>query len=524
MTSPVTLFNQLAVTFYGIGTTVRLLPSNYTTLVQVQQLASSNFKFIRIETAVTDPGFSFQGLGDTQNDSFWAAESIPFSTIISYLASINVKIILTVLPPTSWLQNGELTGTLSLTSFATMIVSAYKFFDDIQPGIIHSISLFNEPDVSPIIFANNLISLGTLVRNTLLTRGYVNVKLIGPSLSQVSPKTVGVISQSNVFKQELITSPNTFDYWDIHSIENSADSIYYNAQDYSSRTYLQDRLRADRVNFESVNLSLKKIVSKLVTRATYFPGVVGDNGINSSNLVEYGIRIAENIVAALENRFGIILIGQVVEDSINGDYDSLLVPITDVYKPYYELLQLFSNNLPVQGSVYQDEPLDKINDTTIKSVVIATNSMSFCSVLCRPESDVFSGKLTLTINNPIWTPAYEFTNLSFNVYPSTTDISSTIVSFSQIYEGSATFRLVDIPYNCVLFLTGDLQVIPPPAPPVTPAPSTSYNETIIQVPMLYGVPVGIPVSGTIYYDTQQNVTKVYDSISGWIVITPLTPP
>jgi hypothetical protein len=523
MTSPVTLFNQLAVVFNGIGTTVRLLPSNYTTLVQVQELSASNFKFICFLTSVTDPGFAFQGMNDAQNDALWEAESIPFSDVINYLATINVKIILKIVPPTSWLQSGELTGTLALTSFATMITSAYKFFDDFQPGIIHSISLFNEPDIAPLIYVNNLISLGTLVRNNLLSRGYVGVKLIGPTLSQVSPQTQGLVSQSNIYRLGLITSPNTFDLWDIQAIEHSGDSSIYNAKDYESRLYLQKRLRADRVDFESVNLSLQKISTKLTTRATFFPGVVGDNGINSSNIVEYGIRIAENMIATLENRFGIILIGQVIEDLVNLDYDSLFITAPLGPKPFYELLQLFSNNLPIPGSVYQDEPLDKINDTTIKSVVIASNSMSFAVVLARPESDIFSGKLTLIINNPLWTPAYEFTNLVFSVYPSTTNITSTAVSFSQLYEGSATFRLIDVPYNCILFLTGDLQIIPPPAPLVTPPPGTLLSETIIQVPMYFGVPVAVPTEGTLYYNTDTNLTKVYDSGFGWITITSLSP-
>jgi hypothetical protein len=269
---------------------------------------------------------------------------------------------------------------------------------------------------------------------------------------------------------------------------------------------------------------LEKIVSKLTTRVTFFPGIVGDNGTNSSNLMAYGLRIADNIIAALQNRFGIILIGQLTEDSINLDHDSLIVPVTDVYKPYYSLLQLFANNLPVQGSVYEQEPLDKINDTTIKSVVIASNSMSFCIVLSRPTSDIFNGKLTLTINNPIWTPAYQFANLTFSVYPPTTNITNTLVSFSQLYEGSATLRLTNLPYNCVLFLRGDLQVIPPPPPLIPPVPGASLSETIIQVRMYYGVPPTIPLSGTIYYDTENNTTKVYDTVSGWIQIRQLPPP
>lgn len=521
MSSPITIFNQLSTTYKGIGTCLRLLPGDSDTLAQVQQLVDSNFKFVRIVTGITDPGFAFQGLGNFATDALWQAESIPFQLIIDYLANLNIKIILCIEPPVSWLTMGSLTGSLALSSFATLVVAAYKFFNDLQNDIIHSISLFNEPDVYPFIFPNDLISLSTLVKNTALSRNFTNIKLVGPSLSQVSPKTYGITSQSNLFRLALLGATNTFHYWDIHAAENSADSTFYNSQDYNSRIYMKDRLLFDKNEFESVNFPLEKIVSKLITKTTSFPGIIGDSGTDASNTIEYGIRIAENFTAALENRFGIVLFAQLTEQGadLNSILDSDLLQ-----RPFYSLLKQISSTLPVLGSVYQAQPLDKINDTTIKTLVIKTNSMSFSTMLCRPLSDIYSGKLTLTINNPIWTPAYQFANVTFSAYPSTTDLSETQVSFSKLYEGSATFRLINIPYNCIVFFSANLEIIPPPSPQPPPTPTPYLLETIIQVPMFYGTPLNIPIAGTIYYDTQENVTKVYDSSSGWIQITPLLIP
>jgi hypothetical protein len=519
MTSPITIFNQLAVSFNGVGTSIRLLPSNYDSLLQVQNLSTSTFNYVRIRTGVTDPGFAFQGLSDAATDALWAAESTPFQAIIDYLASINIKIILTIEPPSSWLTTGSLTGSLALSSFATLVVSGYKFFNDFQANIVHSVSLFDEPDVSPIIYPIDLISLSTLTKNVAISRSILDLKLIGHSLSQVSPETNGVTNQSNVFRLAMIGSPNTFDYWDIHGVENSADSVIYNGQDFEARSYMQERFRSDRVEFESINFPLEKIVSRMITRATFFPNTVGDQGTNSSNLVDYALRLAENFVAALKNRFGIVLFGQLTKE---GSDEDTILDVGNIYRPFYTLVQLLSTKLPTQGWVFEEEELDN-NDTTIKALVLATNSMSFGLVMCRPISDPFSGKLTITVNNPIWTPALEFTNFVFEVYPFTTDISTTEVSFSELYEGSATLRLINVPYNCVLFLTGDLTIIPPPTPPVI-VPTVYLQETIIQVPIYYGIPAATPVPGTIYYDTQANLTKVYDTVSGWITITPLPPP
>jgi hypothetical protein len=102
-----------------------------------------------------------------------------------------------------------------------------------------------------------------------------------------------------------------------------------------------------------------------------------------------------------------------------------------------------------------------------------------------------------------------------------------IYYLADLDDGTAFIKLTNVPYNCVVFLTGSLSLIPPPNPPPPPPNTPSYLvQTIVQVPMYYGIPPNppIPVAGTIYYNNSSNLLKVYDSVQGWISTTPLPPP
>lgn len=474
MYSPVTVFNQLAITYRGLGTTVKLGSPR----------VSSDFKFLKLKTGVTDP--VIQGQTNSQSDAYWVAESSFTNQNNDFLGK---NVILSVTVPPSWLITGYLTSDTSLMSYARLLVSAVLFFAS-GGLIIHSVELFETPDAGPArIHPNDLVKLATFVKTIAAARNTI-VKLIGPSLSQVDYTTN--------YRQVLINAPQTFNYWDIHATENDKDlaSLTNSIATIETRKYMLDRLRVEKIEFEFTNFTLEKIASDMFTKII--------DPIETS----YALRLADNIIGALANRFGTLIFSNT--HSTTGE------------RPFFNMLKSIAQKFPINGNIYEAEALN-VQDTTMKTCVISPNSMSFCVMMSRPTYDLFSGNLTLEISNPIWSSQYSLTNLVLSSFPETVDVSSCTISATPLTDYNSAsprpiIKLTGLPYNCVLFLTASV-ISTPPQPPLPP-PSVYLSETLVQVPMHYGTPTFFtPQSGNVYYDSQTNKTKVYDSTLGWINAT-----
>ncbi len=162
-------------------------------------------------------------------------------------------------------------------------------------------------------------------------------------------------------------------------------------------------------------------------------------------------------------------------------------------------------------------------DNTLKGMVLAPRGDQFAILLCRPETpDALSGNLRLIIRNPLWSDRYKITSLTLE---SLLDRDLSDVKYSsKVAQGQATMILSTVPYeSSVILITGQVRLNPPLDPPPPPPAADneesrqSLMETIIQVPVHYGIPTrsSLPTNGNFYFDTKDQRAKVYIA-SEWV--------
>ena len=472
-----TCFNPLGESFLGVGVSVSSTPSNSVTVSQLQPLSNSTFKFVKVITGIQDPGI-ISDTGPTFFDSLWSTWATDNTNVISFLSSLGIHIVLQVDCPVSWLVSGYLTGSNSLNLYASLLVSAFNCIQNLQPDIIHSVILFNEPDHS--CYPNDLVTLAFLVKSRS-----ISIKLVGPSNSSVPSITSTNTNVHNLYRLALSSFPDAFEFLDIHAVENPLDSnIIDNSNSIDARRYIQFGLQHDSVSLSSIQPIIPKICSNLYT-------------IASLQGLAFTLRIADNIIDALYNSFSIII---------------LPIPIDEFSSPVFSLLSKISSTLPTPGILFQSQSADE--SPILGSLVMSTDSMSFCFMFSiAGVGDPLDDKLSITVVNPIWNTGYYLNNLQFTSFPDSNTVP--FVVSSNIFEGSAIIVINNVPTNCVLFLSGNLQLVPPPV--VVVPPSSPLPDTLVQVTLSFGIPTGVtPEPGTIYFDSQLLSTRVFDSTLGWI--------
>lgn len=517
-TSPVTLFNSLSVSFNGIGTQCQVYNGNFDS--NLSEIIPPTFNIVKLLVAIADPGLSFILLNTY--DSLYTDEAVstPFAQTITDLNNLNVKIILNVQIPHSWLTTGSLSSAQAITSYARLVVSGFNYFVNVLHANLFSIEVFTNPDLSPPhISAPNLVSLVSQIQSIAVTRGFPVIPLSGPSVSQLSAQTVNITDANYVYTQ---AQPN-FTIWSIYGKENNADLAIINGNNFLARQYFMRQSDLDAVQFGFTKPYQEKVITNLATRATVYPQGTIPVGVNASETVGYGCRVAENIIGALSNSYTSLLLGKLNFSSLLPlDTDSLY-DSEDLHTQLYQIATLVSQKLIVNGQIFQGESLDP-NDETMKVCVISSDHFSFTVMLSRPSIDPYNGNLTFNIQDKIWSDALQFTSFTFTAYPSTVDVSLCSVTFSDIpCAGLGVVKVNNLPLNCIIFFSGTLAVTPAPAPP-SPIPPNYLSQTVIQIFINNNLPTGVFAPGTIFFNLSTNKTMVYDSVLGWIEITLYTGP
>jgi hypothetical protein len=367
------------------------------------------------------------------------------------------------------------------------------------------------------------------------------IKLLGPGLSQVISET---LSDSS-YIDTLYDYRNLLDLFSIHANENKStvtDITLLNVGDFNSRVLLRNGLTKVTYHMSAVNFTTPRIVTNFSTNATKFSVSGTDYGTGASDTIAFAKRVVENfciinnlgfssaIFNYLNNKIGSTLTGE--DPDTKTLYDS-----TDTLRPVGQLLKYLTEHIPVPSNSWFSEELNKEDDYTIKTMFLTSTGNQFFIILCRPDvPDLLNGNMKLYLENPLWSTAYTTSNVQLNSYPDPQSVSNpsgvplgnatTMCSFGQ---GRLTISMQHLPYNCILFLSGNVSLLPPvtpspspsPGPSPSPSPSPVVMETIIQVPVNYGNPTPTDyVEGTVFYDSQAHTLKTF--ISGtWHTATML---
>ena len=511
MSYPTSIFNNISSTFLGFGTSVRIINGNSDTSVS-SKIVSLGLKYVRINITIADPGIGFLGSSDSATDSLFIAESVsnPYSAIANDINALNIKIILNLTCPSSWLTSGSLQGTSNITSYSRLLVSCWKYFSSTLSCIIYGIEAFNNPELLSSISPLNYVFLCNTIHSIGTSRS-ISIKILGENLSQVSSNNV-ILNPQDSYTVSLFGNFNAIDSFSLDTIENSADLTIINGGDFAARSYLYSRLVSDISQWNSISFGRQKVSTRFATRATTFP----NSTIGTSNDTVYAIRVAENLCNLLKTGFNSVNYGQLTTDGL-GDTDTLY-NISNSTRPTFDLIQLFNSVIPINGQLFNSEELNP-NDETIKCLIMNDNHMSFSCMLCRPVTDSFSGRLALRICDPIWSQGYSFTNLQFTAFPVSVDTSGIIVA-NYMYEGAGRFELQNVPTGCIIFFNCSL-IIAPPVIPINPIPNYAL-ETIIQVPVKTNYTT-VSQPGSLYFNSTTLNTMVYDSVLGWIATSNLPP-
>ncbi|KAJ3038950.1 hypothetical protein HDV00_012780 [Rhizophlyctis rosea] len=208
-----------------------------------------------------------------------------------------------------------------------------------------------------------------------------------------------------------------------------------------------------------------------------------------------------------------------------------------------QLVQVLCSILPTRGVLWTPEEMNKEpnGDMTSKALITSTTVQDSVFILCRPPvPDQLAVSMKLCVNHPLLSNAYEVVSVQPTVFPRVTDAS--LMKFrTSIVEGKLNVFCTNVPYNCIVFLAvsvkqreapepgagcdcdsaGDRSevIVSPPDPNQPPSSHGTLLETLVQIPVHWGSPIGsgdqLPAEGTIYYDSKERQIKTFNHGS-WI--------
>lgn len=552
--STVTLFHSFSTVFNGLGVTLRLFDTDTTDSINLStKLSNFKFKFTKVLIKISDPGMSTMNFSNyTDMDVLFnnapystdSSESIP-STASRFFYDIRtagINIIPCFLVPVTWLalDNSNLvTGEPAITSVANFILSGVQWIRNFG-NIVTLVEIFHHPELENnthgYMSAQEFPLLARKIRTLSIARNMEpEVKLVGPGISQVISETEADSIYLDEFYED---NKNVLDFFSIHANENTStntDVTLLNQGNFDSRQLLKKGLTKETYHMYAINFITPRIVTNFTTNATKFIENGTNYGNGASDTIHFAKRVIDNFCIINNLGYSVAIYSNLNEKTDEEPDNKSLYDSDNVLRPVGELLKYITNNIPIPSNIWFSEELNKDDDFTIKTMFLTSNGSKFFIILSRPPvSDNLLGNIKLYIENPLWSTAYTTSNVIINSYPepqteenpSGVPISDIVIQ-SSFGQGRLSIKMQHLPYNCILFLSGDVSLAPPsPAPvptpsptpgPGGPSPSPVVMETIIQVPVNYGIPTSTDhAQGTVFYDSQAHTLKTFISGS-WVV-------
>lgn len=530
---PATYFNGVSRRWNGTGVVVHLLPDDIDSNFQVL-LADLNSVICRVIIGMPDPGLSASENDNDAMKQLWVEASLDPHVVDLFaclLANDFTTTIICVAAPQSWMlePTSSLSGDL-LSTYSRYVCGCvawlHSILSDSAFSLLRYVDVYDRPDrpehyVSP----QNIAALTTRLNTSLAEYPYL--KVIGPGLSQ----TVSLHATSEPYTDAYVNRMGSLAMFSCHAEINEADSNISipeildgcEVETIVQRDLLARCLEKNIASQRSVGWNKERIVTSWGKHP-----LLTNISMSKSDAERYGIAASRAFCAILSKGFSAACFHRLISPDHQPalyEFDSNQTTlIRTIWGVFFARL---GSALPGTGQVYVSEEMSS-GDNTLKCMVLAPRGDTFAILLCRPETpDTLSGNLRLIIRNPLWSDRYKVTSMTLESL--TTQDLSNITYTTKIARGLATLVLSQVPYaSSVILLTGQVSLNPPLDPP--PPPPTEPNdedqdslmETIIQVPVHYGTPSrsAPPVNGSFYYDTQDQVAKVYIS-NEWVDVNML---
>ena len=544
-----TYFNQLCRFWHGTGVVFHMTPDDSDDTSTVEAMLSGlNAHICKLYIGLPDPGADAAGNDATAMQDVWANAGLELQvqTLFASLVRNNyTTVLLSVAAPRSWMSliTSTLTGTDSLSSYVRYVCGCIAWLRATLTApastLIKFVEVYEEPDteighVSPL----DVAALTSMLHTALSASYGTEVQVSGPAVSQV----VSVAARGEPYVEAYQNRSNSLGLFTYHVEVNTADAGVATQLDASvsdgcciGETLLQRDLMCR--SLERNVMTQNSVVATPMTlnntawakeRFATSWGKTTRPAVSPGRTEAecYAIGAARTMCAMLLNGFSATCFHRLVaaDDGVNGIYNSA-AELT-AWGSFYARL---GAELPLNGQLYVSEEMSP-GDNTLKSLVLSPRGDKFAIILCRPEtSDALNGMLRVIIRNPLWSDQYQVSGLTLESFPSR-DVS-TVQTSGKIGLGQGVFTFSMLPYESTVFLVTGQVLLNPPIVQPPPPPEDNFNddgsrlETIIQVPINYGNPVesstSTPVPGSLYYDTEDNVAKVYIG-SQWVNVTMLS--
>ena len=410
-----------------------------------------NFRWGRLHIEAPDPGASAIAFSDAQWDAYWKDPITACRSTYLTLVSKRMSILYALSrPPLSFLDSTRALRGDALVAFARMSVSAVMTIHK-RNMKVEWVQICHAPSDlrgNAYMTTNNMMILVQAFRTILLSRSEsLKVKLIGPGLQHL-------LSQ-NQASEPYITAKVPWDAWTIDILEPVTDERFYNAGNFEARKYVQRRLEQTLRFMNRARPGIPKFITAVSTNATRFQIGI-DYGPSASEITEYAFRILDTLChlvnAGCVTSFPWFIPGRKHDNRsayrANGSK-----------RPFYEILSLFSHCVPVESAVFSvQKALTDVQDETIK--LIACKDNTFGIVLSRAQADdATAGALRLEIKNDDWKSDKATTvTMTFSLFPES--VSADMIQHTvEVVNGLLTLSMKRIPYNCAIFIKGDIYKI-----------------------------------------------------------------
>lgn len=549
-----TFFNSISTQFKGFGVNLSLLLNFQDKNLNIL-LPSLPVQYCKLTIQIPDPGAtvlnmvnysdmnSFFNTAPYNTDSFvdgnGTATTSTAESMFTFLKIKNVSLIITVLPPSSWIipdGSNRLTGERTLKALANLNLSgllwvrSFNITCDMVEPFQNVDNVENEYGyVTP--FDYHVLASQT---SLIAAERNLTVKIVGPNISSVGAFNVGGVGDGKLnspYIQTFINGKNIIDIWSIHATENKNESTDVDIWDIRSK--FSQSLTKEVAHMTAINFTNEKYATRIGTSLPTEGVLGGDNG--------WVKKVIENVVHVVKNGFSVVIFSDLVPNFYSVDGTSSRMK---------NVLGNILENMPIPGNIFTSDEMNHITDKTVKGLIVSSTGDRFYFILRRPATqDGLNGKLRLIVNNPLWSFAYHAKDIVVHTFPEklvvteSTDVNGDLVTTTsgtvdvrsvqvktKMILGSMQLSLENLPYNCLLFISGSVSLTPStpvliPTPPPAPSPGGGSsgtpvaNSTIVQMPVNYGNPVSTNyIEGTVFYDSFDRRLKTY--INGeWIPTT-----
>lgn len=416
------------------------------------RLQGLNVQWARLHLFASDPGQDGVIYEMSAMDEAWQQSpnirSQKTRHAYGSLRQSRTRVIFTMDAPASWLTSdglNELRGD-ALVAFARYWTSAIVVHRRLGVEVKY-VELVDEPstNVGTFVSPDNLVILVTAVRCMLQQRGISDIFIMGPGL----PTVISRLQQSEPYISAFRDKEGLLDAWSVHAVENPADVSYYNSGSFAARKYMSVNLQRNLHFMKWTIPGIPIFVTKFATAATKYNAV--DFGPGAPEMVHYGIRLMDNLTAAINSGATTCLAW-----SLQSDRDVRSIHRKDgSRRPQRDALSLVTRTLPTSGMIFPCvDDLPDEQDQTLKAAVVSGNS--FGIILSRGQpADGLSGQLILEMLNPAWTSGSALSTVSVYCFPDMIDISG-MKKEVNLSGGKMLLHLDQVPYNCTIFIKGDI--------------------------------------------------------------------